>query len=219
MRVLVVEDDDDIAVVISEALRAVGYDVDRSPDGADGLWRAREGIYGVIVLDLLLPKMNGFTVCESLRAAGIDTPVLMLTARAGHLDEIDGFEAGADDYLRKPFEPAVLQARVKGLLRRATPGTQREQLVRGSIAFDPSTHQCTVDANTVSLTGRQSQLLEALLRSGDQPISRLGLLRSVWGMDFEGDPNVVDVYLGYLRKHLGRDTIENIRGVGFRIRA
>ncbi len=219
MRVLVIEDDDDIAVVISEALREVGYGVDRAADGEDGLWRASEGSYGLIVLDLLLPKMGGLSVCKALRDAGSETPILMLTAKVGNLDEITGFEVGADDYLRKPFEPAVLQARVKGLLRRSGSGPRSERLVRGPISFDPGNRECSVESNVVTLTGRQSQVLEVLLRSGDRPLSRLEILRAVWGIDFEGDPNVVDVYLGYLRKALGRRAIENIRGVGFRVRA
>ncbi|MEM9133530.1 MAG: response regulator transcription factor [Actinomycetota bacterium] len=220
MRVLIVEDDDDIAVVIEQTLRTGGYEVDRSADGLDGRWRATEGGYGLIVLDVLLPGMNGFKVCESLRADGITTPVLMLTAKVGEYDETDGLDAGADDYLRKPFSPNVLLARVRALLRRSGATAEGgERLERGGVALDPVNRACEIEGEPVELTGRQAQVLEALLRSGTTPLSRDDLVRSVWGLDFDGDPNVVDVYIRYLRQKLGKPTIENVRGLGFRVRA
>lgn len=219
MRLLLVEDDDDIALIVTETLAVDGHSVDRAADGLDGLWMAREGRYGLVVLDILLPEMNGFEVCRTLRSEGDDTPVLMLTAKVGDYDETDGFDMGADDYLRKPFVPAVLRARVQALLRRA-PSPRRElALARGGITLDPATRHCTRDGEDVELTARQAQLLEALLRAEDTPVSRLDLVRSVWGIDFDGDPNVADVYLGYLRSKLGKQTIENVRGLGYRIRA
>lgn len=219
MRLLIVEDDDDIAVVIEQTLKADGFDVDRSPDGLDGLWRAEEGDYGLIVLDVLLPGMNGYQVCENLRKKGITTPVLMLTAKVGDYDETDGLDAGADDYLRKPFSPHVLQARVRALLRRGQPSVVSDTLTRGGVSLQPNSRACTFNGEPVQLTARQAQVLEMLLRAEDNPVSRLDLVRAVWGMDFDGDPNVADVYIGYLRTKLDKATIENIRGLGFRVRA
>jgi DNA-binding response OmpR family regulator len=221
MRLLVVEDDDDIAEVIEQTLRADGFSVDRAADGADGLWMAQEGTYGLIVLDVLLPEMNGFKLCASLRSAGVSTPVLMLTAKVGDYDETDGFDAGADDYLRKPFSPSVLQARVRALLRRSSGGPAEldATLRRGGIELDPRTRSCRFNGEQVALTGRQAQLLEALLEADDTPISRQDLVRTVWGLDFDGDPNVADVYLGYLRAKLSKEAIENVRSLGYRIRA
>lgn len=219
MRLLIVEDDDDIAVVIEQTLKADGFDVDRSPDGLDGLWRAEEGDYGLIVLDVLLPGMNGYQVCENLRKKGITTPVLMLTAKVGDYDETDGLDAGADDYLRKPFSPHVLQARVRALLRRGQPSVVSDTLDRGGVSLQPTSRTCTFHGEPVELTARQAQVLEMLLRAEDNPVSRLDLVRAVWGMDFDGDPNVADVYIGYLRNKLDKATIENIRGLGFRVRA
>lgn len=220
MRLLLVEDDDDIAVVIEHTLRSDGFEVDRAADGVDGLWMAEEGVYGLVVLDLLLPGMNGYKVCESIRAKGIDTPILMLTAKVGEYDETDGFDVGADDYLRKPFSPAVLSARVRSLLRRGSAApTSGDRLERGGVSLDPATRSCVFAGDDVDLTGRQAHVLEALLRAGEAPISRLQLVRTVWGLDFDGDPNVADVYIGYLRAKLGKETIENIRGLGYRVRA
>ncbi len=219
MRLLLIEDDDDIALIVTEALEVDGHGVDRAADGLDGLWLAREGSYGVIVLDILLPGMNGYVLCRTLREEGIDTPVLMLTAKVGEYDETDGFEMGADDYLRKPFAPSVLRARVQALLRRAPSPRRDPILARGGITLDPASRRCTRDGDQVELTGRQAQLLEALLLAGDTPVSRLDLVRSVWGHDFDGDPNVADVYLRYLRAKLGKEAVENVRGAGYRIRA
>ena len=172
-----------------------------------------------MVLDILLPGMNGYDVCSTLRSEGVTTPILMLTAKVGHHDEADGLDLGADDYLRKPFSPNVLQARIRALLRRADGSPPDARLERGGIGLDPATRSCVLDGEPVDLTRRQAQLLEVLLRTGDVPLSRLSLLHAVWGMDYDGDPNVVDVYLGYLRTKLGRASIENVRGSGYRVRA
>ncbi|MEM7273681.1 MAG: response regulator transcription factor [Actinomycetota bacterium] len=219
MRLLIIEDDDDIALVIEQVLRTEGHEIDRAADGLDGLWRAREGAYGLIILDVLLPGMNGFKVCQSLRSEGIETPVLMLTAKVGDYDETEGLDVGADDYLRKPFSHDVLRARVRALVRRGARGGIQETLSRGGVVLDPATRTCTMDGEPVELTGRQAQVLETLLRSEATPVSRLDLVDQVWGIDFEGDPNVADVYIGYLRGKLGKATIENVRGLGFRVRA
>lgn len=221
MRLLVIEDDDDIADVIEQTLRSEGFSVDRAADGVDGLWMAEEGVYGLIVLDVLLPGMNGFKVCEAVRAKGIEVPILMLTAKIGEYDETEGLDVGADDYLRKPFSPGVLQARVRALLRRSGNGVGEisTTLSRGGIELDPRTRACRFYGRDVTLTARQAQVLEALLNTGDAPIARIDLVRTVWGLDFEGDPNVADVYIGYLRAKLSKDAIENIRSLGYRVRA
>ncbi len=220
MRLLIVEDDDDIAVIIEAALQADGHSVDRASDGLDGLWMAREGDYGVILLDILMPGMNGYKVCETLREEGVTTPILMLTAKVGEYDETDGFDVGADDYLRKPFSPAVLCARVRALLRRAPAGGDpSDVLQRGGVVLEPRSRTCTFEGESIQLSARQGEVLETLMRAGDDPVSRLDLVRAVWGLDFDGDPNVADVYLHYLRSKLGKETVENIRGLGYRIRA
>lgn len=218
MRLLVVEDDDDIAAAIVQTLELDGYAVDRAANGVDGLWMAQEGSYGAIVLDILMPRMNGYNVCRKLRASGSSTPVLMLTAKVGDIDEEDGLDLGADDYLRKPFSPGVLQARVRALLRRGSHTTMGDVLERGDISLEPRSRRCLVDGIEVALSGRQSQLLEVLLRTGETPLSRLQILDAVWGMEFDGDPNVVDVYLGYLRNKVGSHRIENVHGLGYRVR-
>ncbi|MEO1059772.1 MAG: response regulator transcription factor [Actinomycetota bacterium] len=216
-RVLVVEDDEQIASLVQRTLAGAGIDSDLASTGPDGLWKAREGSYGAIVLDLMLPGMNGYEVCRTLRSEGVATAIIMLTAKSGEYDETDGFEMGADDYLRKPFSTAVLAHRVQALLRR-TPGTTvTERLTRGQLSFDLQTRTCELDGAEVALTAREATLLETLLRSGETPLSRADLLDRVWGMDFDGDPNVVDVYVGYLRRKLGRERIVNRRGVGFRV--
>lgn len=218
MRLLIVEDDDDIALVIERVLRTDGHEIDRVADGRDALWRATEVAYAAIILDVLLPGMNGFKVCESLRTNGIETPVLMLTAKVGDYDETEGLDVGADDYLRKPFSHDVLRSRVRALIRRTGNATVQETLTRGGVVLVPQTRACTMNGEPIELTGRQAQVLETLMRSESTPVSRLDLVDAVWGFDFEGDPNVADVYLGYLRAKLGKATIENIRGLGFRVR-
>ncbi len=217
-RVLVVEDDDAIAELVQQTLRDAGIESDRAANGLDGLWMARESNYAAVVLDILMPGMNGYEVCRTLRAESSMIPILMLTAKAGEFDEADGLDLGADDYLRKPFSTAVLVSRLRALMRR-TPAVRRSSvLARGSITFDTTSRRCAKDGVETALTTREATLLETLLKAEDRPLSRDELVRQVWGMDFDGDPNVVDVYVGYLRKKLGSDQIENLRGVGFRVR-
>ena len=216
-RVLIVEDDAQIASLIQRTLEEAAIDSDVADNGLDGLWMAREGRFGAIVLDLMLPGMNGYEICRTLRSEGSNVGVLMLTAKSGEYDETDGFEMGADDYLRKPFSTAVLTHRIRALLRR-TPGTiVTEKLACGDIEFDLMTRRCHVAGHEISLTSREGLLLESLLRTGDIPLSRLQLLEQVWGHEFDGDPNVVDVYIGYLRRKVGKKRLENLRSVGFRL--
>lgn len=217
-RVLIVEDDAAIRSLVVKTLAAAGIESDTADTGLDGLWKAREGTYGAICLDLLLPEMNGYEVCRTLRAEGDHVPILMLTAKTGEYDEIDGLDLGADDFLRKPFSSAVLTSRVRALLRRRSTVQAPVVLERGALAFDVTARRCILDDEDVALTAKEALLLETLLRSEDTPMSRQAILQQVWGFDFDGDPNVVDVYLGYLRRKLGRQRIENVRGVGYRVR-
>lgn len=217
-RVLIVEDDEAIASLVQRTLLSASIDSDHANDGLDGLWMAREGSYGAIILDIMLPGMNGYEICRALRSENNEVAILMLTAKSGEYDETDGFEMGADDYLRKPFSTEVLKHRVNALLRR-TPGTRVATVIeRGGVSMDLRSRDCQLDGSAVRLTSREATLLEALIRTDDVPLPRDKILSQVWGFQFEGDPNVVDVYIGYLRKKLGKERIENVRSAGFRLR-
>jgi DNA-binding response OmpR family regulator len=222
VRVLVVEDNEAMADAVSRGLIAEGFDVDIAPDGQDGLWRAREFSYDVIVLDIMLPGLNGYEVCRTIRAEGIATPVLMLTAKDGEYDIAEGLEFGADDYLTKPFSFVVLVARIRALLRRTNPVPGTEVIANGSLTIDTARRRCRVGEQVVELTPREYTLLETLARRVGQPLTRDELLDHVWGADHSGGSNVVDVYVGYLRKKLnaadaGVPAIETVRGVGYRL--
>jgi DNA-binding response OmpR family regulator len=220
MRVLVVEDEASIADALAIGLRAEGFDVDIADNGTDGLWRARETAYAAIILDILLPGMNGFKVCRTLRDEGVWTPILMLTAKDGELDEAEALDTGADDFLSKPFSFVVLVARLRALLRRGS--TPRPPVLTvGSLTLDPASRQCRRGDTTVDLTAREYALLELLMRRSDAIVSKSVLLDEVWGPDFEGDPNIVEVYIGYVRKKIdapfGVQTILTVRGAGYRL--
>ncbi len=219
-RVLVIEDDRGLAQAVAALLADAGFVVEQRHDGESGFLAGRDGAYDVIVLDLMLPKRNGFSVCLDLREAGVHTPLLILTAKEGDLDEVEGFEVGADDFLRKPFEPLILLARIQALLRRRD--RERPQpLVVGGLSLDPLSRRVTVEGREVTLTPREFSLLEHLLGRGG-PIQKTEILSAVWGPDFDGDPNIVEVYIGYLRRKLDREgepsLIRTVRGVGYRIR-
>ena len=220
MRILVVEDEVALAASIRRGLEADGFDVDVVHDGADGLWRAREGVYAAIVLDIMLPGMNGYEVCRTLRAEEIWTPILLLTAKGGEYDEAEGFELGADDYLRKPFSPVVLSARLRALARR---GAASPALVlrAGELTFDPATRRCCRGDTEIALTPREQAVLAALLRRSPEVVAKQDLLDEVWGIDFEGDPNIVEVYVGYLRRKVdrpfGTDSVRTVRGIGYQV--
>ena len=223
MRVLVVEDNVALADGVRRGLVAEGFDVDVTHDGLDGAWRAREFPYDLIVLDILLPGMNGYAICRDLRAAGVGTPILMLTAKDGELDEAEGLDLGADDYVTKPFSFTVLVARVRALLRRAQSELGHERLIAGDIEVDPVRRHCAVGGRQVVLTHREFALLEALVRRPGEPLTRTELFDRVWGVDHPGVSNVVDVYIGYLRRKLdtpdlpsGTSRIETVRGIGYR---
>ena len=220
MRVLLVEDEVALAESIARGLNAEGFTVDVTHDGADGLWRAREQRYAAIVLDLLLPGMNGFQVCRALRADGIWTPILVLTAKTGEWDEAEALDTGADDFLSKPFSFVVLLARLRALFRRGAP-PRPAVLELGPLRLDPGSRTLTRDGEDIPLTTREFAVLEYLMRRGDTVASKAEILDHVWGMDFAGDPNVVEVYVGYLRRKIdqpfGSNLIRTVRGAGYHL--
>jgi two-component system, OmpR family, response regulator len=216
VRVLVVEDDVRLAGVLSSGLTAEGFEVDVVHDGADGYWQAREGAHDVIVLDVLLPSMNGYVVAERLRSERVWTPILMLTAKDGEYDEADGLDVGADDYLRKPFSFVVLVARLRALGRRGA--TPRPRLLsHGGLTLDPATGECTVDGVPVGLRPRERVLLEVLLRNRDRVLSKDRLIDAVWGLAATPEPNLVEVHMSYLRRRIGAARVQTVRGLGYRL--
>jgi DNA-binding response OmpR family regulator len=220
VRVLVVEDEVRLAEAIGRGLTAEGFVVEVVHDGTEGLWRAREHPYGAIVLDILLPGTNGFEVCRQLRAEGVWTPILMLTAKCGEYDEAEALDTGADDFLAKPFSFVVLVARLRSLERRG--GRPRPPtLTTGDLLLDPATRHCQRDDIAISLTAREFDVLEALMRSSGDVVPKDQLLQQVWGHEFEGDRNIVEVYVRYLRRKIdapfGRQSLQTVRNVGYRI--
>jgi DNA-binding response OmpR family regulator len=221
MRVLVVEDEVRLAEAVARGLRAEGFEVDLAHTGPDGLWRAREGAYAAIVLDILLPGLNGYAVCRELRLEGIRTPILMLTAKQGEHDEAEGLELGADDFLRKPFSFVVLVARLRALIRRAT-NTPDGVLSVGDLRVDAEKRRCWRGPSEIVLTARELELLVALARRDGGVAAKRELLAEVWGLDYDGDDNIVEVYVGHLREKLGdrgdQRLIRTVRGVGYALR-
>jgi two-component system OmpR family response regulator len=219
MRVLMIEDEVPLAEAVGRGLRREGYNVDYAHDGLTGLERARQGAYDAIILDILLPKMNGFKVCETLRAEGVWTPILMLTAKDGEYDEAEALDTGADDFLSKPFSYVVLVARLRALLRRGAPKVVTMRI--GSLSLDPARRSCRRGEKEIELTRREFTLLEALMRRDGVVASKDELLEEVWGPEFEGDRNIVEVYVGYLRRKIddGNDAhlLHTVRGAGYRI--
>jgi two-component system OmpR family response regulator len=219
VRVLLVEDGERFAAAIARGLRAEGFDVEVVADGQEGYWRARERPYGAIVLDILLPGMNGYAVCRKLRQDGVTTPIMMLTAKDGEYDEAEALDLGADDYLRKPVSFVVLVARLHALRRRGA--SRPAMLVAGDLSFDPASRRCRRGTTPITLSAREASLLEYLLIRGGDVINKYELLDAVWGAGADHDPNVVEVYIGYLRRKVdrpfGRGSIETVRGVGYRV--
>jgi DNA-binding response OmpR family regulator len=220
MKVLIVEDEEDIAEAIAHGLSAEGFVTEIADNGIDGLWMAQETSCDVIVLDLMLPGMSGYEVCRQLRAGGSTVPVLMLTAKDGEYDEADALDLGADDYLSKPFSFVVLLARLRALLRRA-PVERSPVLQADDLRLDPAARRCWRGDVEVTLTAREFALAEFLLRRKGQVVSRNQIAEHVWDADLDVDSNVVEVYIGYLRKKLdqpfGSRSIETVRGVGYRL--
>ena len=218
MRILVVEDEVNIVEYLRKSLKSEGFAVDIATDGNTALDMALTQDYDAITLDIMLPGMNGYDICKEIRAAGITTPILMLTAKDGEYDEADAFDIGADDFLRKPFSLVVLVARLRALLRRGPVG-RSGTLEVGDLSLDPATKQVERAGEPIELTAREFSLLEYLMHNENIAISKSQLLEHVWGLDFAADDNVVEVYIGYLRKKIDApfDTplIHTIRGVGY----
>lgn len=222
MRVLVVEDEKRLAVGLKNGLEAEGFATDVALTGVDGLWMAREHPYDAIVLDIMLPGVNGFKVCSTLREEGIWTPILMLTAKDGELDEAEALDLGADDYLTKPFSYVVLLARLRALLRRGAP-ERPAVLEAGDLKFDPGSKRVWRAGVEIELTAREMSLIDFLLRRKGEVVSKREILEHVWDYDFEGDPNIVEVYIRHLRNKLDRPfdrtAIQTVRGAGYRLAA
>jgi two-component system OmpR family response regulator len=222
MRILVVEDEKRLAASLRTGLEAEGFAVDTAHDGQDGLWYAREHVYDAILLDIMLPGLNGYKVCEALRAEQNWTPILMLTAKDGDWDQIEALDTGADDYVTKPFSFHVLLARLRSLLRRGGP-ERPAKLVVGDLELDPATRLVTRAGTLLSLTTRELSLLEFLMRRQGEVLTKADILAHVWDYAFEGDPNIVEVYVGRLRRKVdrpfGRTDLETLRGSGYRLSA
>ncbi|MFJ2979901.1 MULTISPECIES: response regulator transcription factor [unclassified Curtobacterium] len=222
MRVLVVDDEVRLADGVRRGLEAEGWAVDVAHDGVDGLWHAREFGYDAIVLDLMMPGLSGWAVCAQLRADGDWTPVLMLTAKDGEWDQVEALDAGADDYVTKPFSHPVLVARLRALVRRGA----RERpavLTLGDLVVDPAARTVSRASTPVELTSREFAVLEFLARRAGEVCSKRDVIENVWDVDFDGDPNIVEVYVGHLRRKVdrpfGRTAIETVRGAGYRLAA
>lgn len=222
MRVLLVEDEAHLAAAVAHGLREEGFAVDVASNGTEGLGKARQHHYDLVLLDILLPGSNGYRICATLRAEGNWVPILVLTAKDGELDEAEALDTGADDFLTKPFSFVVLLARIRALLRRG----RRERpavLAAGDLTLDPAEHRCRRGDVPIELTPREFALLEYLMRFAGEAVDKREMLAHIWGEDFEGDPNIVEVYTGYLRRKVdlpfGKAAIQTVRGVGYRLLA
>ncbi|MFK4266258.1 response regulator transcription factor [Streptomyces milbemycinicus] len=222
MRLLIVEDEKRLATALARGLAAEGFAVDVAHDGVSGLHMAQEQDYDLIVLDIMLPGLNGYRVCAQLRAAGDETPILMLTAKDGEYDEAEGLDTGADDYLTKPFSYVVLQARIRALLRRRTrAGVQVLKI--GDLTVDPGARRVERAGAEVMLTAKEFAVLEQLALHAGRVVSKADVLAHVWDFAYDGDPNIVEVYVSALRRKLdlpfGRRSITTVRGAGYRLEA
>ncbi|WP_171165412.1 response regulator transcription factor [Streptomyces sp. I05A-00742] len=222
MRLLVIEDEERLAASLQRGLAAAGYAVDVAHDGLTGLHLAREHPYRAIVLDIMLPGLNGYRVCARLRAEGVTTPILMLTAKNGEYDEAEALDTGADDFLAKPFSYVVLEARLRALLRRGGGGA-RTVLGVGDLWLDPADRSCRRGEVPVRLTAKEFAVLECLMRRPGEVVSKPDVAEQVWSAEYDGDLNIVEVYVSALRRKVdlpfGRTTIETVRGGGYRVSA
>jgi DNA-binding response OmpR family regulator len=220
MRLLVVEDEKQLATLLKRGLEAEGFAVDVGTDGEQGLWLATENGYDAIVLDIMLPKVNGYQICAHLRDSDDWTPILMLTAKDGEYDEAEALDTGADDYLTKPFSYVVLVARLRALIRRG----QRERPARlrlGDLTVDPAARRCSRGDADIHLTSKEFAVLEYLARRAGEVVAKTEIVGHVWDFAYDGDPNIVEVYVSALRRKIdapfGRTAIETIRGAGYRL--
>ncbi|TMK19712.1 MAG: response regulator transcription factor [Actinobacteria bacterium] len=217
MRVLVVEDEPKMARILRRGLEDEGYAIDTAPDGIDGLHMATENDYDAVILDVMLPGHDGFEVCRKMRSRSRWAPVLMLTARDGVTDRVQGLDAGADDYLSKPFSFEELLARVRALVRRGA--VERPPVLRvGDLTMDPATRRVERAGKAVSLTPKEYALLEYFMRNPGVVLSRTRILDHVWDYNYDGASNVVDVYVKYLRRKIdtdGEPSLKTVRGAGY----
>jgi two-component system, OmpR family, response regulator len=220
MRLLVVEDEQRLAAGLRKGLEAEGFAVDVAYNGTDALWMARENPFDAIVLDVMLPGANGYQVCRTLRSESNWTPILMLTAKIGVWDEVEGLDTGADDYLAKPFSYAVLVARLRALLRRGA-RPRPTVLEVGDLRLDPAARDVWRGGAQIALTPREFAILEYFLHHPGEVLSKQDILDHIWDFDFDGDPNIIEVYVRRLRTKLHRSeerpVIETIRGAGYRL--
>jgi two-component system OmpR family response regulator len=216
MRLLVVEDERRLAAGLRKGLEAEGFAVDVAYNGIDGIWMARENPFDAIVLDVMLPGANGYQVCRTLRSDGNWTPILMLTAKDGVAEVVEGLDTGADDYLAKPFAYAVLVARLRALLRRGA-RPRPTVLEVGELRLDPAARRVWLGDKEIGFTAREFAVLEFLIRHPGEVLSKKDILDHVWDFDFDGDPNIVEVYVRRLRTKLDEPAIETIRGAGYRL--
>ncbi|MGW2062541.1 response regulator transcription factor [Streptomyces sp. NPDC001937] len=219
MRLLIVEDEKRLAMSLAGGLTAEGFAVDVVHDGLEGLHRARGGAYDLVVLDIMLPGMNGYRVCAALRAAGHEVPILMLTAKDGEYDEAEGLDTGADDYLTKPFSYVVLVARIRALLRRRGGGSASPVLTVGALRMDTAARRALLGEDEVALTAKEFAVLEQLALRAGQVVSKADILEHVWDFAYDGDPNIVEVYVSALRRKLSAAAIRTVRGAGYRLEA
>ena len=222
MKILLIEDDPKLSAALRRGLEADGLRVDVAHDGDDGFWMASEGSYAAIILDILLPGRNGFRVCADLRARGDWTPILMLTAKDGDLDEAEALDTGADDYVTKPFSYPVLLARLRALLRRAGERSPTELTV-ADLQLDPRRRRVERAGKQIELTAREFDVLELLMRKTGEVLSKQDVLDAVWDFTFDGDPNIVEVYVARLRRKVDDPfdpaLITTVRGAGYRLEA
>ena len=215
--ILIVEDEARIAAFVAKGLRAAGFVPEIYSTGSEAVEAALQGRGDLIILDVGLPDIDGFEVLEQIRGQGVGMPVIMLTARSSVADRVAGLEGGADDYVPKPFSFEELLARVRLRLREETPTSSAMTLTRGSLVLELKTRRARVGEEWVDLSAREFTLLETFMRHPGQVLSREQLLSAVWGIDFDGASNVVDVYLSYLRQKIGKDYFETVRGMGYRL--
>lgn len=222
MKVLLVDDDEKLTAAIKRGLQSEGFTVDVAHNGIDGLWRATEGTYDVVVLDIMLPGRNGYNVCAEMRASQNWTPILMLTAKDGDLDEAEALDTGADDYVVKPFSFPVLISRLHALMRRSNSRAPAPIDV-GDLVVDPLAHRVWLAGELIQITSREFDVLFFLAHRAGQVLSKRQIIDGVWSDDFQGDPNIVEVYVARLRRkleqHSSLASIETVRGAGYRLSA